>query len=229
MLAGGLAPWSVSNLLNVVQAFYRRAIDRDDLAYNPAERISLSTGEPARPHRIASAEEARALLDALRLRRGELQALRWCDLDLGASTIRVERSWDQVEGAIEPKSRSSRRTVPLLAILRDHRRAQAEDRRRGRGARVRPSATSPFAPMAIGKRAEKAWQAVGLEPITLHECRHTFASLLIDSGANPKTVQEFMGHSKVQTTFDVYGHLFPGSRDEVRERMDAYLLALAGA
>jgi integrase len=55
--------------------------------------------------------------------------------------------------------------------------------------------------------------------------RHTFASLLIDSGANAKAVQEFMGHSKIQTTFDTYGHLLPGSRDEVRERMDAYLAA----
>jgi alkanesulfonate monooxygenase SsuD/methylene tetrahydromethanopterin reductase-like flavin-dependent oxidoreductase (luciferase family) len=52
-----------------------------------------------------------------------------------------------------------------------------------------------------------------------------FASLLIDFGANPKAVQEFMGHSKIQTTFDVYGHLFPGSHDEVRARMDAYLAA----
>jgi Phage integrase family len=48
-----------------------------------------------------------------------------------------------------------------------------------------------------------------LRPITLHECRHTFASLLIDSGANPKAIQNFMGHSKMQTTFDVYGHLQP--------------------
>ena len=60
-------------------------------------------------------------------------------------------------------------------------------------------------------------------PITLHECRHTFASLLIDAGANPKAVQAFMGHSKIQTTFDIYGHLLPGSHEEVRERMDAYL------
>jgi integrase len=52
---------------------------------------------------------------------------------------------------------------------------------------------------------------------------HTFASLLIDSGANPKAIQQFMGHSKIQTTFDVYGHLLPGSHDEVRKRMDAYL------
>lgn len=49
------------------------------------------------------------------------------------------------------------------------------------------------------------------------------ASLLIDAGANAKAVQEYMGHSKIQTTFDTYGHLLPGSRDQVRERMDAYL------
>jgi integrase len=57
----------------------------------------------------------------------------------------------------------------------------------------------------------------------LHECRHTFAPLLIDAGANAKAIQTFMGHSKIQTTFDTYGHLMPGSHDEVRERMDAYL------
>jgi integrase len=59
--------------------------------------------------------------------------------------------------------------------------------------------------------------------LTLHECRHTFASLLIDTGANPKAIQVVMGHSKIQTTFDVYGHLLPGSYDDVRARMDAYL------
>jgi len=59
--------------------------------------------------------------------------------------------------------------------------------------------------------------------LTMHECRHTFASLLIDTGANPKAIQEVMGHSKIQTTFDVYGHLLPGSHDDVRARMDAYL------
>ena len=47
-------------------------------------------------------------------------ALRWPDVDLGASTIRVEGSWTQYEGAIEPKSRLEPRTVPLLAILRDY-------------------------------------------------------------------------------------------------------------
>jgi integrase len=93
----------------------------------------------------------------------------------------------------------------------------------------------------VDYRAKRAWRTANnlaseaaereggapalLNPITFHECRHTFASLLIDAGANPKAIQEFMGHSKIQTTFDVYGHLLPGSRGEVRERMDAYLAA----
>ena len=59
----------------------------------------------------------------------------------------------------------------------------------------------------------------------MHEGRHTFASILIDSRANPKAIQEVMGHSKIQTTFDVYGHLLPGSYDDVRVRMDVYLAA----
>jgi integrase len=53
-----------------------------------------------------------------------------------------------------------------------------------------------------------------LEPITFHECTHTFASLLIDSGANPKAIQEHMGHSKIQTTFDTYGHLISQAKQK---------------
>ena len=67
-----------------------------------------------------------------------------------------------------------------------------------------------------------------LEPITLHECRNTFASMLIHAGVNPKAIQEFMGHSTIEMTFDRYGHLMPGSREQARERVDAYLAAECG-
>lgn len=96
-----------------------------------------------------------------------------------------------------------------------------------------------FYASTVDGRAKRAWTTANererelaererrepdlLRSIGLHMCRHTFASLLIDAGANPKAVQTFMGHSKIQTTFDIYGHLLPGSRDEVRERMDSYL------
>ena len=131
--------------------------------------------------------------------------------------IRVERGWDQYEGEIDPKSSSSRRTVPLLAVLRDY----LDERlirtgRSGDDLVFGRTAADPFSPPVIGDPGEGRVGSGRLDPITLHECRHTFASLLIDSGANPKAIQEFMGHSKIQTTFDTYGHLFEGSRDEVR-------------
>lgn len=238
LLAEGLAPGTVTNILNAVQAFYRRAIDRDQLAHNPAERIDLPAQAGGRPKRIASAAEARALLEPLPdsdralwavafyagLRRGEIQALRACDVDLGASLIRVERGWDQSEGAIEPKSAAGRRTVPLLAILRDHLDEHLlRTGRTGEQLVFGRTAEKPFVPSSVNNRAQECWEASELYGLTLHEARHTFASLLIDSGANAKAVQEFVGHSKIQTTFDVYGHLLPGSHDEVRERMDAYL------
>jgi integrase len=119
LLAEGLAAGTVSNVLNPIQALYRRLIDRDLTAYNPATRIDLPTLGNVRPSRIVSGADAARMVAVLRdggrpvwaaafyagLRRGELQALRVRDVDLGASLIRVERGWDQEAGAIEPKVR----------------------------------------------------------------------------------------------------------------------------
>lgn len=128
----------------------------------------------------------------------------------------------------------------MLAILRRY--LEADLKRTGRTGADLVFGRTPdaaFVSSTIDNWAKNAWRALNdreredaaaagrepklLQPITLHECRHTFASLLIDAGANPKAIQTFMGHSKIQTTFDIYGHLLPGSHDEVRERMDAYL------
>lgn len=252
LLGSGLAAGTVSNVLNPIQALYRRALDRDELTYNPAERIDLPSWGTKRPKRIASAAEAVQLLAALRLedrpiwatafyaglRRGELQALRVCDVDFEANVVAVERGWDQEEGVIEPKSLAGRRTVPLLAILRGYLEGSVETTgRSGEDLLFGRTTEEAFYASTIDHRAKRAWKvanervaeeregvgATSLRPITLHECRHTFASLLIDAGANPKAIQQFMGHSKIQTTFDVYGHLLPGSHDEVRQRMDLYL------
>jgi len=60
-------------------------------------------------------------------------------------------------------------------------------------------------------------------PITLHECRYTFASLMIAAGVNPKALQTFMGDSSITVTLDRYGHLFPGSESDAALVLDAYL------
>ena len=64
-----------------------------------------------------------------------------------------------------------------------------------------------------------------LERITLHECRHTYASLMIAAGVNAKALSVFMGHSNISITLDRYGHLMPGTEAEAATLLDAYLAA----
>lgn len=92
------------------------------------------------------------------------------------------------------------------------------------------TAADPFVPSTIRNRALAAWEAADLRPIALHECRHSFASMLIDAGGNAKALQDALGHASIQMTWDKYGHLMPGGRDELRVRLDSYLSArLSGA
>jgi integrase len=249
MLAQDLAPSTIRNTLNPLQAMYRHAVRRDLLSVNPTREVELPA-DRGRRDRIATAAEAARLLAALPacdrpiwatafyagLRRGELQALRWSDVDLASSEIAVQRSWDQYEGPVPAKSKAGLRTVPIISALRHY--LDAVEVRHGSGLLFGRAGGEPFSPKSISDRAKRAWQQANererdaakaenrepvlLRPITLHECRHTFASLLIDAGVNGKAIQEFMGHATIEETFSRYGHLMPGARDQARDLVDAY-------
>ena len=87
---------------------------------------------------------------------------------------------------------------------------------RGRGGK-------PLAPDALIERARVAWEVAGLEPILLHECRHTYAAFMIAAGVNAKALSSYMGHSTISMTLDRYGHLMPGNEDEAATMLAAYL------
>jgi len=69
----------------------------------------------------------------------------------------------------------------------------------------------------------RAWKAAGLTPISLHECRHTYASFMIAAGVNAKALSTYMGHANISTTFDRYGHLMPGNEAEAAGLLDEFL------
>jgi integrase len=77
------------------------------------------------------------------------------------------------------------------------------------------------------QRAKSAWRKAKLDPITVHECRHTFASLMIAAGVNAKALSTYMGHATIGITLDRYGHLMPGNESEAAGMLDAYLVRSA--
>jgi integrase len=236
LVADGLSASTVRNALLPLRAIYRRALGRQLVFVNPTRGLALPAVSGAR-ERIAPAPEAQALLAALPelerglwmtamlagLRRGELQALRWLDVDFERGVICVEGSWDAKVGPVAPKSRAGRRRVPLTAPLRRqlmvHRLAtgrSGSDLVFGRG-RARA-----FTQAAV-ERARVAWRRADLNPIGLHECRHTYAALMIAAGVNAKALSVYMGHSSITVTLDRYGHLMPGNEREAAGMLAAYL------
>ncbi len=242
MTAEGLTASTVQNTLDPLRVIFRRAIRRDAVAVDPTEGLELRRPR-GRRDRIAAPQEAAALLSSLPacdralwatalyagLRRGELRGLRWSDVDLEAREIRVCRGWDDEEGVIDSKNKAGERTVPVLSVLRPlllaHRVGTG---RSGDDLCFGMSADHPFDPSSERRRALAAWKAAGMEPIGLHEARHTFAALMIASGANAKVIQTCMGHASITMTFDHYGHLMPGGLAEAATKADAYLARLDG-
>ena len=240
LLAEGADPSTIRNTLDPLRSIYRRAVSREQVALNPTERLDIPASR-GRRDRIASPAEAARLLAALPdedrplwttamyagLRRSELRGLRWSDVDLAEGVIRVERAWDDEEGEIEGKTRAARRTVPIVSELR---KALAEHGlRTGRvGATLvfGTTPTHPFEPSTVRRRALAAWRGAGLEAIGFHECRHTFASLMIAAGVNAKSLCAYMGHASVTITYDRYGHLMPGNEREAAGLLDAYLASV---
>lgn len=148
-------------------------------------------------------------------------------VDLANGVIRAEFGWEHREGQIPLKSDAGRRKVPVSAVLRDFLDARLADCGYSGTDRFFGLATGarPFDPSKLSKRADRTWQDAGLERITLQECRHTFASLMIAVGVNAKALQGFMGHANISITLDRYGHLMPGSGTEGARLLDAYLYA----
>lgn len=242
LLATELDPSSVKNILMPLRVIYRRAFARSEVAINPTMGLELPATR-GRRQRIADPVEAAALIDALPaadrplwalalysgLRRGELWALRWEDVDLDAGVIHVRRAWDVHEGEIEPKSGAGIRKVPIASVLRGF---LLEQKLRNGGRpeqRVLADASNQLRDSTtLTARARKHWKAAGLQPIGLHECRHTFASMMIAAGVNAKALSTYIGHASISITMDRYGHLMPGSEAEAAGRLDAYLESAAG-
>jgi integrase len=160
------------------------------------------------------------------LRLGELLALDVPAIDLEGGWIHVHRSWDREGKQFVPTKSRKPRKVPIIdklaALLADH-FVLLDHPSDGL---LFPSANNPGWPTDAGilrRRTHARWKKASLKPLGFHEGRHTYASIGIAAGLNPKTLSTYLGHATITITLDRYGHLMPGSEVEARTMLDQYL------
>lgn len=243
--AQGLSANSVRNTLMPLQVIFRWALRNEYARANPTTDVELPL-DRGRKDRFAAVEEIELRLAVLPardrplwatafyagLRYGELLALRWSDIDLATGVIHVQLSHDPVAKITgPPKSEAGIRKVPIPAPLREYlidasmrrnahqplvfSRASLAGRRRGPDGHFNAS--------GVYQRARRNWESQGIGAMSLHDCRHTYASLMIAASENPKALQTYLGHSSITTTYDRYGHLMPGAERESADRLTAFL------
>jgi integrase len=171
------------------------------------------------------------------MRRSELLALRWSDMDFIFCQVSVSRALHQLEDGsyvfTQPKSAKSRRTIALspsaVLTLEEH-KVKQEAQRSILGIPLtdddlvfsKPDG-KPLRPDSV-TRAWKRMTTRGGKPICLHNARHTHASLMLKQGIHQKIVQERLGHATIAVTLDMYSHVAPGMQEAAAASFDNLVL-----
>ena len=244
----GLSSSRVSALHTVISMALQQAVRWRLIARNVAEDVSLPRDSRPRERQALTLEQAQELLDAAKghrleamltlalatgMRRGELLALRWRDIDFHNKSISIQRSVSRLPGGHrvnEPKTASGKRSITLppfvIEALQQHRVRQLETKLKAGPAweehdlvfcniygRFLNSASLYDLFSSLLKKA-------GLPHMHFHDLRHSAATILLAMKVPVKVIQELLGHSNIAITLGVYGHVLPSMQDEAVDTME---------
>lgn len=249
-LTSGLSPHTTSDIYHVLRRALGQAVRWGLLARNVAALVDPPRFEKTEM-RYLTTSEALSLLEAVKgermeafysvavalgLRRGEALGLRWEDVDFDAGVLYVRRSLQRIGKSLqftEPKTATSRRQINLpkatVTALRAHRVRQLEGRVYV-GSKWQDNDLvfctgigTPYEPNNIRRHFLRMLEQAGLQPMRVHDLRHTAASLMLAQGIPPKVISEILGHSRISITLDTYSHLMEPMRREAADKMDELL------
>jgi integrase len=231
-----LSARTVGHAHRVLHRALQRSVESELLTRNIASAIKPPKVE-AKESRILTGDEIGMVLRGLHghmlhpiavlalatgMRRGELLALRWSDVDFDGATCRVERSLEKTKAGLrfkKPKTKHGRRVISLppnaVEVLRAHRRMQLEQRLALGQGKHEPDALvfettegAAISPDGVSQNWGRTLIARGLPKVTFHALRHTHASILIAKGIDVLTISRQLGHASPVVTLSTYAHLF---------------------
>jgi integrase len=260
LLAGGrvdgrgkaLSPRSVKYAHTILRSALKDAVKLGLVSRNVCDATTPPKA-PRPPVQCWDMDEVRTFLEVARtdrfaalwilalhtgMRRGELLALRWRDVDLDAGTCTVRQSLVQSGGIIafqEPKTSSGRRTIALdatcIAALREHRARQNEQRLKmgemwqDTGLLFTTETGTHLYPSNVNRYTKALMAKAGVQRIPFHGLRHTHATLLMKHGVQPKVASERLGHAGIAITLATYSHVLPQMQQQAA---DIFAAAVAG-
>jgi len=247
-LSHGLSAQTVRHHHTVLHKALQTAVGYGELARNVADAVSLPKVQRTEMHiweeddilhflEIAKGTPYYALFYTALftgMRRSELLALRWQDVDVVQSQIYVSRSLHCLKGGsviFSPtKTPKGRRAISLPPSATITLRKYQEEQKLERvilGAPLKDSDlvfSHPDGNPLLPNTVTHAWIALvrrsGLNPIRLHDARHSHASLMLKQGIHPKVVQERLGHANITVTLDTYSHVTPGLQEAAAKLFD---------
>jgi len=246
---GGLSPRTRRHIHRILSSALTRAVEQQLLTRNPADVFKKRLPKVERREMMTlSPDQSARLLAAIRhtriywpvllalstgMRRGEVFALRWKNVELERGSLRVMESLEQTKAGIRFKAPKTDRTraitLPGFAIeeLRRLKRQQAEElltlgvRQTGETLVCARADGLPLQPQSLTHQFTRLISRVKELPrVRFHDLRHSHATQLLLAGVHPKIAQERLGHATITTTLDLYSHVTETMQSDAAEKID---------
>jgi len=246
---GGLSARTRRHIHRILRSALARAVEQQLLARNPADVLARHLPKVERREMVTlTAKQAAQLLDAIKakrvywpvlialatgMRRGEILALRWKNIDLDRGVARIVESIEQTKTSLRfkaPKTEKARAvTLPSFVVeeLCRLKRQQAQEllalgvRQSGETLAFSRPDGDPMPPRSLTHEfAKVAGRVKDVPRVRFHDLRHSHATQLLSAGVHPKVAQERLGHSSISTTLDIYSHVSETMQEDAAVKLD---------